>query len=177
MKRQKSYLNNTFEPPIIAIVKGIDRDVERGEDVLMLGLGVVMLSSTLAPILPPKILLPLVALTFVISSTLAHRNYQAMAQKFKRSMLQLEAYEAALLHPIAQVFKDYPTIPPALAFNPLKNLQRTFKSWLGGLLINPLWMPIFYVLGIQIHEEKNLAVLNKAIMNVERKIMPVKTAQ
>lgn len=175
MKQQKSYLNNTVETPIIAIVKGIDRDVEWGEDVLMLGLGVVMLSSTLAPILPPKILLPLVALTFVISSTLAHRNYHAMAQKLKCSMLQLEVYEATLLHPIVQVFKDYPTIPPALSFNPLKNLKRTFKSLLGGLLINPLWMPIFYVMGIQIHEEKNLAILNKAIMHVERKIIPMKT--
>lgn len=177
MKQQKNYLDHTLENPVIAIVKGIDRDVERGEDVLMFGLSVVMLSPTLAPILPPKVLLPLVALTFAISSTLAHRNYQAMAQKLKCAMLQLEAYEAALLHPIVQVFKDYPTIPPALAFNPLKNWQRTFKSLLGGLLINPLWMPIFYVLGIQIYEEKNLAVLNKAVIHVERKIMPVKTTQ
>jgi len=63
---------------------------------------------------------------------------------------------------------------PCLAesFNPIKNLKRTGKSALGGLLINPLWMPIFYVMGMQIHEEKNLGVLNRAIIDVEQKIAP-----
>jgi hypothetical protein len=58
----------------------------------------------------------------------------------------------------------------AESFNPLKNLKRTWKSALGGLLINPLWMPIFYVMGMQIIEEKNLGALNRAIIGVELKI-------
>jgi len=55
----------------------------------------------------------------------------------------------------------------------LKNIKRTVKSVLGGLLINPLWMPIFYVMGIQIVEEKNLGVLNRAIIGVEQKLAKV----
>ncbi len=131
-----------------------------------------MLSSTLAPIFPPTILLPLMAITFAISVTVARRNYQRIEQKLKKALQQLEAYEAELLHPVVKVFKDHPAAPLALSFNPLKNVKRTLKSLLGGLLINPLWMPIFYVMGIQINEEKNLSVLNKAIIGVERQIMP-----
>jgi hypothetical protein len=81
-------------------------------------------------------------------------------------------HEKALLHPIAAVFADYPMDSLAESFNPLKNLKRTWKSALGGLLINPLWMPIFYMMGIQINEEKNLGILNKAIIGVELKISP-----
>jgi len=33
-------------------------------------------------------------------------------------------------------------------------------------------MPIFYVMGMQILEEKNLGVLNRAIIGVELKISP-----
>ena len=33
--------------------------------------------------------------------------------------------------------------------------------------MNPLWIPIFYALGIQIGEEKNVYELNKAIIGVE----------
>ncbi|MCX7087483.1 MAG: hypothetical protein NTV00_05430 [Methylococcales bacterium] len=172
MKHTKSYLNNAFERPVPAIVKGIDRDVEQGEDVLMLGLGVVMTSSLFAPIAPPTVVLPLMALTFVISVTVARINYHRMEQKLLFSMQQLNGHELALLHPIAAVFKENPADSLGYSFNPLKNLKRTAKSFLGGLLINPLWMPIFYVMGLQIIEEKNLAILNKAIMGVEQKIGP-----
>lgn len=43
---------------------------------------------------------------------------------------------------------------------------------MGGILINPFWMPIFYVMGMQISEEKNLGLLNTAIIGVELKILP-----
>jgi hypothetical protein len=172
MKKQINYLKNAVENPVAAIVTGIDQDVERGEDILMVGLSAIMLSSTLAPLLPPAVLLPLVALTFVASVTIARWNYHNMEQKLRLSMQHLESYEVALLYPIVRVFKENPADPLSLSFNPLKNLKRTLKSFLGGLLINPLWMPIFYVMGIQIKEEKNLAVLNKAIISVEQKLMP-----
>lgn len=172
MKQQNYFPQHVVENPVLAIVQALDRDVERGEDILMLGLSVVMLSSTLAPIFPPRILLPLVALVFVISVTFAQRNYQGIDLKLKSSMQQLQAYEAALLQPIARVFKEHPPMPLVLSFNPLKNVKRTLKSCIGGLLINPFWMPIFYVMGIQMTEEKNLAVLNKAVISVEKKLMP-----
>jgi hypothetical protein len=50
------------------------------------------------------------------------------------------------------------------------NLSRTWKSVLGGILINPFWMPIFYMMGMQIGEEKNLGILNKAIVELEIKL-------
>ena len=172
MTKEKGYLKHPFDNAVSDILKGIDRDVERGEDALMLGLGVVMLSSTFAPVAPPAVILPLVALVFVVSVSYARQNYHKMERKLSESMAQLDRYEKAILHPIAAVFTDYPMDSLADSFNPLKNLKRTWKSALGGILINPFWMPIFYVMGMQISEEKNLGVLNRAIIGVEMKISP-----
>ena len=172
MIKNKSYLNHPFENAIADILKGIDQDVERGEDALMLGLGVVMLSSTFAPIAPPTVILPLVALTFAVSASFARINYHKMERKLLASMAQLDRREKALLQPIAAVFVDNPMESLADSFNPIKNLKRTWKSVMGGILINPFWMPIFYVMGMQISEEKNLGLLNTAIMDVELKILP-----
>lgn len=170
MAQEKDYLKDPFGDAVSDIVKGIDRDVERGEDALMLGFGVVMLSSTFAPVAPPTILLPLVALTFAVSAGFARINYHNMERKLLQSMAQLEGHDKIILHPIAAVFTEYPMRSLAESFNPLKNLKRTWKSALGGILINPLWMPIFYVMGMQINEEKNLGILNRAIIGVEQKI-------
>jgi len=170
MAQDKDYLKGRHGNAISAIIEGIDRDVERGEDVLMLGFAIVMLSSTFAPVAPPSILLPLVALTFAISAGFARKNYHNMERKLLESMAQLDVNEKTVLHPIAAVFAEYPMHSLAESFNPLKNLKRTWKSALGGILINPLWMPIFYVMGMQIIEEKNLGTLNRAIISVERKI-------
>ena len=172
MTKEKDYLKHQSENAVFEILKGIDRDVERGEDVLMLGLGVVMLSSTFAPVVPPTVLLPLIAATFAISSGFARKNYLEMERKITESMAQLVEHEKDILHPIAAVFVTCPKYSLAESFNPLKNLKRTWKSALGGLLINPLWMPIFYMMGMQINEEKNLGALNRAIIGVEQKIPP-----
>jgi len=175
MKQDCHYLHTSFDNPVLAIVQGIDRDVEHGEDLLMLGLGIVMLSSTFAPVAPPIVLLPLVALTFAITVCFAHRNYRCMEQKLFASMTRLNSHEIALLRPISAVFIDAPAGSLAESFNPVKNLKRTLKSSLGGVLINPLWMPIFYMMGIQITAEKNLLLLNRAIVGVEHRIRPPST--
>ncbi len=172
MAQDNDYLTDPFDNTVSAIIKGIDRDVERGEDILMLGLGLVMLSSSFAPVAPPTVLLPLVALTFAISSSFARMNFHRMEQKLSKSIASLEEHEIVTLRPIVSVFAEYPMPCLTESFNPFKNLKRTGKSALGGLLINPLWMPIFYVIGMQIHEEKNLSVLNRAIISVEQKISP-----
>lgn len=170
MAQDKDYLKGRQGNAVSAIIEGIDRDVERGEDVLMLGFAIVMLSSTFAPVAPPSVLLPLVALTFAISAGFARKNYHNMERKLLESMAQLDVQDKTVLHPIAAVFAEYPMNSLAESFNPLKNLKRTWKSALGGILINPLWMPIFYVMGMHIIEEKNLGVLNRAIIGVEKKV-------
>ncbi|CAA9889290.1 conserved hypothetical protein [Candidatus Methylobacter favarea] len=172
MSQEKSYLKGQFGNAVSVIVKGIDHDVEKGEDLLMLGFGTIMLSSTFAPVAPPIVLLPLVALTFAVSAGLARRNYYNMQRKLAESMALLDRHEKALLYPIAAVFADHPINSLAESYNPFKNLKRTIKSALGGFLINPLWMPIFYMMGIQINEEKNLGILNRAIIGVEQKLFP-----
>ncbi|MDD2725573.1 MAG: hypothetical protein PHH59_16340 [Methylovulum sp.] len=173
MSKTKSYLDNSVDEPVVTIIKAIDKDVERGEDMLMLGLCLVMLSSTFAPVAPPTVLLPLVALTFAISSGFARKNYHDMERKFHAAMVQLERRDKAVLRPIAAVFAEHPMPPLVDSYNMLKNVKRTWKSVLGGIIINPLWMPIFYVMGIQIIEEKNLGILNRAICGVEQKIAPL----
>jgi len=170
MLKEKHYLKAPFDDAVLVILEGIDRDVERGEDMLMFGLCLVMLSSTFAPVAPPTVLLPLVALTFAISASCARKNYHNMERKLLASLAQLERHEQIMLRPIATVFTEHPMPSLTDSFNLLKNLKRTLKSMLGGLLLNPLWMPILYVMGMQICEEKNLGLLNRAIIDVERRL-------
>jgi hypothetical protein len=175
MKSEQHYFTNQSQRNAAAVVKGIDQDVEWGEDILMLGLGIVMLSSSFAPVAPPSVILPLVALTFAITSSLARRNYHNMERKLSDSMKYLDSHEQAKLRPICQVFVDLPMGSLAESYNPLKNLKRLGKSAIGGVLINPLWLPIFYTMGIQIVEENNLGVLNRAVIRVEQKVAPLST--
>jgi hypothetical protein len=170
MAPKTHYLHESCADPVAAIVAGIDKDVERGEDILMLGLCIVMLSSSFAPVAPPNIILPLVALVFAVTSSIARRNYHNMERKLRESLALIEHNDKSNLTPITTVFVEYPMPPLSESYNILKNLKRTLKSTIGGLLINPLWMPIFYVMGIQIVEEKNLGVLNRAVMTVEQKL-------
>lgn len=172
MKHEQHYLSGKSERTAAAVVKAIDRDVEWGEDILMLGLGIVMLSSTFAPVAPPAVILPLVALTFAITSSLARMNYHNMERKLLASLEQLDGFEQALLKPICKVFTDQPMCSLGESYNPLKNLRRFAKSAIGGVLINPFWLPIFYTMGIQIIEEINLGVLNRAVVRVEQRVMP-----
>jgi hypothetical protein len=173
MEKDVNYIQNQFVDSVESIVKGLDQDVERGEDVLMFGFCIVMLSTTFAPIIPPHILLPCVALIFAITGGLARLNYHAMERKLKNSVVRLAWHEQRLLVPISEVFAANPMPPLAVSYNPLKDLQRTFKSILGGILINPFWMPIFYMMGIHMKEERNLYFLNRAIIGVEKKISPL----
>lgn len=170
MTHEKGYLIDPIENAVEAILTSIDRDVERGEDIVMFGFCVVMLSSTFAPIAPPTVVLPMVAVTFALSSSLARINYHRMERKLFAALALIDDKDKALLHPIASVFAENPMHSLTVSFNPFKNLKRTLKSIVGGLLINPLWMPILYVMGMQIIEEKNLGLLNRAIIGVEQKI-------
>ncbi len=170
MKAPQAYLNEPSDQAVKLIVQAIDQDVERGEDILMLGLGSVMLSSTFAIVAPPHILLPLVALVFALSAGMARKNYHAMDKKLANALKLLDRRQRLVLSPIADIFSQHPEPPLVDSLNPLMNLSRTWKSVLGGILINPFWMPIFYMLGIQIGEEKNLILLNRAVISVEQQI-------
>jgi len=172
-KANNNYLSESSVHSVHLIVQRIDKDVERGEDILMSGLGLVMMSTFFAPIAPPAVLLPFVAITLAISASAARIHYQAMKHKLHSSLEQIEQPEQIILKPIVSVFGEHPPESLSDSFNPLKNLKRTLKSALGGLLINPFWMPIFYMMGIQIGEEKNFGFLNFAIIGVEKRLMPM----
>jgi len=88
-------------------------------------------------------------------------------------MAVLDYQDKLKLKEIVAVFKQYPMPSLIDSLNPFKNLVRTWKSVLGGIIINPLWMPIFYMMGMQIKEEANLIVLTKVIIDVENKINPL----
>ncbi len=171
MPAKTDYLD-TDAQSTVAIIKGIDRDVEQGEDILMLGFSLVLMAPLFAPIAPPTVLLPLMALTFAISATAARWHFYGMQRKLSASINQLASHDLGKLRPITEVFAEHPKHSLQVSFNPLKNAQRTVKSILGGLMINPLWMPIFYMLGVQFVEEKQFALLNKAVIDVEQKLPP-----
>lgn len=171
MKQKNDYLKDPSKDAAEAIIKGIDRDVERGEDIVMFGFCTVMLSSTFAPLAPPGIILPAVALTFAISSSLARVNYHNMEKKLFASIAQLQHDRQIIFRPLCGVFANHPMPSLTDSFNPIKNWQRSIKSLIGGLLINPLWIPIFYVMGMQIIEEKNLILLNKAVISIEKMLL------
>ncbi|MDD4914502.1 MAG: hypothetical protein PHW13_05620 [Methylococcales bacterium] len=168
MLQSHAYLD-TPGHPVASIVRGVDKDVERGEDMLMLGYGLVLMAPIFAPVAPPHILLPLMALAFAVSVCRARLNFHATQKKLQSAMSLMEGYDFSSLNPILDVFAQYPTHTLTEGFNPLKNLKRTIKSILGALLVNPLWMPIFYTLCLQISEEKQLQVLNRAVLQVEQK--------
>lgn len=169
MSRSNTYLNSK-DHPIVAIVAGVDKDVERGEDILMLGYSLVLMAPIFAPIAPPRVLLPLMALAFVVSICLARHNFLAIRDKLAAAVETLNGrQDLKLLRPLHDIFAEHPKTTLSEGFNPLKNRLRTVKSLLGALLINPLWMPIFYTLGLQFAEDKQLSLLNRAVILVEEK--------
>lgn len=170
MSQSHAYLDSTAHP-VVAIVAGVDKDVERGEDILMLGYSLVLMAPIFAPIAPPKVLLPLMALAFVVSVCRARLNFLGIRDKLAAAIKALDGRkDLHLLKPIDEIFAEHPKSSLTEGFNPLKNWMRTVKSILGSLLINPLWMPIFYMLGLQFAEEKQLSLLNRAVIAVEEKI-------
>jgi len=169
MSQSHAYLDSTAHP-VVAIVAGVDKDVERGEDILMLGYSLVLMAPIFAPIAPPRILLPLMALAFAISVCRARLNFLGIRAKVAAAIEALDGrQDLYLLRPINEILTEHPKTTLTEGFNPLKNLLRTAKSILGAMLINPLWMPIFYTLGLQIAEEKQLGLLNRAVIAVEEK--------
>ena len=168
MSQSKAYLQ-VAEHPVVAIVAGVDKDVERGEDILMLGYSLVLIAPIFAPIAPPKVLLPLMALAFVVSVCVARMNFLGIRDKLAIAVIGLTEHELSMLRPISEIFAEHPKATLAEGFNPLKNLMRTAKSILGAMMINPLWMPIFYALGLQFAEDKQLSLLNRAVIAVEQK--------
>ncbi len=162
---------NSNIPPLVAVFSDFDADVEHGEDILFLGIATVMMLPFFAPVTPPHILLPCVALCFALSASFARLHYQKMQRKLNANLAALAAHEAQLLHPLRKVFVENPMPELVDSFNPLKNIRRTWKSALGALLINPFWFPIFYVLGMQIIEDKNFRLLNLAVIAVEKRLI------
>ena len=108
MIKDHSYLIAPFDNPVPSIIEGIDRDVERSQDVLTLGLCLVMLSSLFAPIAPPTVLLPIVAVIFACSAGYARINYHRMEHKLSASMAAIDYHDMAKLKALANVFKQYP---------------------------------------------------------------------
>lgn len=170
MAKQNTVYKDLNNQPVVSIIKGIDKDVEHGEDILMLGYCSVLIAPIFAPIAPPFILLPLMALIFVISVCMARFNFIQIQKKLVRTIAFYQDHDFSILKPIHTVFAEYPKHTLTEGFNPLKNLKRTFNSTIGGLLINPFWMPIFYMLGLQITEEKQLHLLNLAVIELEKRI-------
>jgi len=168
MQQQQAY-PDIANHPLVSIVKGVDKDVEHGEDIIMLGYSLVLAAPMFAPIAPPHILLPLMALAFLVSVCLARRHFHAIQHKLKLSMDLRQDYDFSRLKPLLDVFAEYPKFTLSHGFNPLKNLLRTAKSVLGAMMINPFWMPIFYLLGLQFVEEKQLQVLNQAVLKLEQR--------
>lgn len=158
------------EQSVVTLVEAVDHDVEHGEDILMLGYSAVLIAPIFAPIAPPHILLPLMALCFVVSVYFARRNFQGIQQKLNATIATFETRELWVLHPIMDIFKEHPKHSLSEGFNPIKNPMRTLNSFVGGLFMNPYWMPIFYMIGMQFVEDKQFYLLNKAVMSAEHKL-------
>lgn len=168
MTKSTAYLNHAHHP-VLSIVQGVDRDVERSEDILMLGYSLLLMAPLFAPVAPPKVLLPLMAMVLAISVYRARINFKAIQRKLVEAIDNTDHHQAFELKPITDIFAEHPKQSLTDGFNPLKNGLRTLKSFLGGLLLNPLWMPIFYILGLQFAEEKQIQLLNQAVIAVEEK--------
>lgn len=167
MINNRSAHNFAYKPRFTNLIKEIDQRIVKSEDILGFGLGVAMFSSLLAPMASPEVLLPGLALNFAVTTILANRNYNKIKVILKSSMILLDYEDRQRLLPLIKVFEDCPVNDLADGFNPLKNLKRTWKSVFGGIIMNPLWIPIFYAMGMQINEEKNIIQLNQALIKLE----------
>ncbi|MFM8340640.1 MAG: hypothetical protein ACKN9F_00300, partial [Methylomonas sp.] len=136
MSKPINYLNQANNP-VVSIINGVDHDIKRIEGILMLGYVLVLLSPLLAPITPPHILLPLMALCFFCSVCCARFNFYNIHRKVYFSTSDLEQRHIATLQPVIDIFNTLPAKGLNEGFNPLKNLARTVKSALGAWLINP----------------------------------------
>ncbi|WP_306306186.1 hypothetical protein [Methylomonas koyamae] len=110
MAEESGYLDPSGDR-VAAIVQNLDRDVERGEDTIMLGYGLVLLAPAFAPLLPPSILLPLMAITFAVSASAARWHFYKMARKLAYSMAVLEYSEQAKLKLLPRCSKTTPSKP------------------------------------------------------------------
>ena len=159
----KSSPKTSFE----VLVKELETRVQKGEGILTFGLAVGMFSSLLAPMLSPAILLPALSIAFAVTTILANTNYNQMQLCVNSMIMSLDWDQRQKIQPVMGVFRECPVNNLVDSFNPFKNLKRTWKCLLGGILMNPLWIPIFYTLAMHISEEKNLITLSKAVMKLD----------
>ncbi|MFA5982414.1 MAG: hypothetical protein WC782_00180 [Methylococcaceae bacterium] len=169
MPVEKNYLQ-AGDYSISCLVDAVDKDVERGEDTLMLGYSAVLLAPLFAPILPPIVLLPAMAVLFALSAILAHYHFHSIRRKLKGCFEYIPNEDKRIIKPLLEVCLEYPSHTLSESLNPLKNVKRSFNSVIGGVLINVLWIPIFYMMGMQFNEEKSYLSLNKAVIKAENKI-------
>ena len=169
MKTSRYADNSSPKTSFELLVIELENRVHRGEGILTFGLAVGMFSSLLAPMLPPVILLPALSIAFALTTILANTNYNQMQLRVNSMIMSLDWDQRQKIQPVMGVFRECPVNNLVDSFNPFKNLKRTWKCLLGGILMNPLWIPIFYTLAMHISEEKNLIILGQAVMklNVE----------
>ncbi len=168
MKNPQAYPAQFHQDPVIAIIAGVDQDLEHCEDTIMLGYMLVLAAPMFAPVAPPRILLPMMALAFLITVFRARGGFKNIGLRLRTSLAALQPHQANRLLPLSNVFAEHPKHTLTQGLNPLLNLKRTFNSLVGGLLINPFWMPIFYALGMHFVEDKQIRLLNRAICQLER---------
>ncbi len=169
MKTSRYADKTSSETSVEHLIKELEVRVERGEVILTAGLAVGMFSSLLAPMLPPAILLPALSVSFAVTTILANINYHRMQDRLTSMIVMLDWEQRQKIQPLIGVFKECPVNNLVEGFNPLKNLKRTWKCLLGGLIMNPLWIPIFYTLAMHISEEKNLLAFSQAVTKLEEK--------
>lgn len=155
--------------PVLAIAKGLDNDVKTIEGILLLGYGLVLLAPLLAPIASPETLLPAMALVFFGSVCGSRLHFYKLRSRLLASNNQLQDHHQHYLKPLLSTLNNLPQQTLTEGFDPLKNRLRTFNSFVGALCINPFWMPIFYLLSMQIAEEKQLQQLKQNLQLLKQK--------
>jgi len=163
---EDDYLHHAHRP-LKAVLIGLDKDVERSQKLIMQGYMMVMGAPLLAPVMPPHWLLPLMALIFILAVTFTRQNFLLMQVRLRNSLRFCNEQETQILQPVIRQFLNYDFNSLTTEFNPIKNFSRLLKSLLGSLLINPLWLPIFYGMGVHIREDKFVFLQHKSIVEVQ----------
>lgn len=168
MPHPDSYLSLASNP-VLAITKGLDNDLKTIEGILLLGYGLVLLAPLLAPITSPETLLPAMALVFLGSVCWSRQQFYKLRSRLVASSNYLNDAHQHYVKPLLTTLNHLPQQTLTEGFDPLKNRLRTISSFVGALCINPLWMPIFYLLSMQIAEEKQLQQLKQNLQLLKQK--------
>lgn len=170
MAQDKGHLKSEFGNSVAEIVKNVDDARDKNLGNLLGGLALFLASFFLAPIAPPKVVLPLMDGILATTVIVGRKKHQKIESKFAEAYNALNATEQQKLLPIKKVLMDDKAPSLGESCDPIKNWGRVAWSAAGGFILNPILIPAIYSGTLHAKEFDKNDALKAAVYKVEQKI-------